>query len=85
MGTLFKMSFSALLFHTDKFTFTIVCSYNYFAQPSCFPDKAVRRDVDSLEVQCSNWKLGCKWVGQLIKYFQVNFTCTLNHVAAIKF
>lgn len=42
------------------------------SQPSCYPDKAVRRDVGNLEVQCNNQKLGCKWIGRLVKYFEVN-------------
>lgn len=41
-------------------------------KPQCFPDRAVRKDVERLEVQCVNWKAGCKWCGKLFDYFDVS-------------
>lgn len=41
-------------------------------KPHCFPDRAVRKDVERLEVQCSNWKAGCKWCGKLVDYIAVS-------------
>lgn len=41
-------------------------------KPQCFPDRAVRKDVEKLEVQCINWKVGCKWCGRLVDYVGVS-------------
>ena len=53
-------------------TYPVYSLHVIFLQPFCFPDKAIRRDVDNLEVQCCNSKLGCQWVGQLRQYFEVH-------------
>ena len=37
----------------------------------CYPDKAARREVSELEVQCSNQKYGCSWVGKLGDFIKV--------------
>lgn len=43
-----------------------------YVQAMCFPDMAVRREIQSLNVMCSNKPSGCDFIGTAKEYYQVS-------------